>query len=673
MRVNPFFELYVGDRLSSSEFVNIFSPFLVRHAEPLFLPGNIVVKGVQGSGKSMLLSLLRPEVRMEYARAGANFPVRPALSNFVGAGINLAHSNGIDFGYRSISADPNETALFFADFVNSVILLDLFKSLRTLCDPIGAEAKQQLRIDLNEDRQRAFVNSLATADVFQGSLRGCRSLPDVESRLKNRLNAYRRFLHLNDKALDGEIRETKTDIGTPLSVAVNILKETGVVGTDVSIFIHIDQYEELANISPREVHSPDYRKVINRALARREASISYRIGTRGHAWRDHSLIFGSEAKLEEERDYKFVDLDLMLRRHENRKTWIFPGFVEDVFARRLRHVGLAPEETSGRQLLENVLGRGISAPDKALKYGGRNRSRCVKIDQGWPEGFKAGLLGLAEIDPLSARLLEAWVLQRTDRSSQGRKTKVTRPSDLSMEMLEEMRAKPWWNKERIDLALVQIASRCQQRPVWSGHSEIIDLSGGNILTFLSICQFIWDTQNQIGRQRARSELSEIETEIQAVGVFKASDYWLKKIGGETGRSGDRSRLTKQIGNAVARELYADRQMSYPGHNGFSLVDEELERHPHVKKLLDEMSDYGTIVAWPHTTKEKDRKSRHKFYLNPILCPQFKIHYKRLKEPLYIHPSQVEDWMRDAGLALPQSYRPRTNRDNPQSLPLFERE
>ncbi len=65
-----------------------------------------------------------------------------------------------------------------------------------------------------------------------------------------------------------------------------------------------------------------------------------------------------------------------------------------------------------------------------------------------------------------------------------------------------------------------------------------------------------------------------------------------------------------------------------------------------------MSDYGTIVVSPHTTKEKDRRSRQKFYLNPVLCPQFKMHYKRLKEPAYLHPNKVEDWMREAGLDYP---------------------
>ena len=38
--------------------------------------------------------------------------------------------------------------------------------------------------------------------------------------------------------------------------------------------------------------------------------------------------------------------------------------------------------------------------------------------------------------------------------------------------------------------------------------EVTGLSGGNILTFLSLCQFIWDTQNQVkeeGEALNRSE------------------------------------------------------------------------------------------------------------------------------------------------------------------------
>ena len=667
MRINPFFELYVGERLSSSEFVDIFSPFLVEHAKALFLPGNVVVKGVQGSGKSMLLSLLKSDVRMEYARAKTSFPVHGEISKFIGAGINLAHSNAIDFGYRVISSDDKETALFFADFVNYTVLLDLFRSIHTLSESSGAEIGD-LHIDLSTERERTFVTALTAADIFQGTLEGCTSIDAVEDKVRERLNAYRRFLHMNDKQLDGQIRESKTDIGTPISAVVGLLKESGIIGQDVPIFIHIDQYEELANISSPK-HSPDYRRIINRALARRDPALSYRIGTRGHAWRNHGFIFGVEAKLEEERDYKFVDLDVVLRRNENRKTWVFPRFVEDVFARRLRHVGLASKKETGKELLERVFGSGMAAEDKAKKYGGSNPGKSVKVDPDWPENFKNEIIALAEENPLSARLLEAWVLQQLDRSTNGRKRIL--PRDLSITMLSAMQGKVWWKKERIELALVQIAGRCQQRPLWSGFSEIIGLSGGSILTFLSLCQSIWDTQNQVGeRGDMLTDLSGIDHEVQAVGIFKTSNYWLEKIRQETGRSSERFRLAKQIGNVLGRGLYADRRMSYPGHNGFSLADNDLDRFPHVKRILEEMSDYGTVIASSHTTKKKDRQRRQKFYLNPVLCPQFKMHYQRVKEPKYIHPTQVEKWMHDAGLPLPDSYRPQIVSMEESNLPLF---
>ena len=241
-----------------------------------------------------------------------------------------------------------------------------------------------------------------------------------------------------------------------------------------------------------------------------------------------------------------------------------------------------------------------------------------------------------------------------------------------MDMLAEMDKKPWWKKERIELALIQIAGRCQQRPLWSGAADVIDLSGGNILTFLSICQFIWDTQNQLEQVKGHpTEIKQIEDDIQAIGIFKASNYWLRKITQETGRSGDRYRLAKQIGNELSKGLYSDRKLSYPGHNGFSLADDELHDHEQVRQLLEEMSDYGTLLFISHTTKEKDRRSRSKIYLNPVLCPQFKIHYKRLKEPLYCRPTDVEEWMRQVGMEVKSSYPALRSGDETQDdLPLF---
>jgi hypothetical protein len=330
---------------------------------------------------------------------------------------------------------------------------------------------------------------------------------------------------------------------------------------------------------------------------------------------------------------------------------------------------MAGKEADGAKLLEDMLGSGMAPADKARRYGGRSPKRSVKIDEAWPTPFKDDLLALAEHDPLSARLLESWTLQTIKRGST--RTRHAKTTTLTIGLLVEMRNKEWWVKERHELALTQIAARCQERPIWCGSSEVVDLSGGGILTFLSLCQFIWDAHNQLGVGRISEDaLPLIDDVTQAIGVFKASDYWLKKITAETGHSGDRFRLVRQAGTVLARNLYADRQMSYPGHNAFSLADEDLERYAHVKSLLDEMTDYGTMTARAHTTKEKDRRSRTKFSLSPILCPQFKMHYKIIKEPLYLTPQVIEDWMHEAQLSLPETYRRRTERKDEQTLSLF---
>ncbi|RZJ78267.1 MAG: hypothetical protein EOO47_14345 [Flavobacterium sp.] len=60
IRINPFHELYVGESVGPDKFVGLFSNVIVEHALSLFQPGHVVLKGLPGSGKSMLLNLLKP-------------------------------------------------------------------------------------------------------------------------------------------------------------------------------------------------------------------------------------------------------------------------------------------------------------------------------------------------------------------------------------------------------------------------------------------------------------------------------------------------------------------------------------------------------------------------------------------------------------------------------------
>ena len=199
------------------------------------------------------------------------------------------------------------------------------------------------------------------------TFRIARTLEQIVSRMRERISAYRRYLHMNDRDFNPEVRATKTAMGAPISRLVGLMKRHEIIQRNVNVFVHIDQYEELANLSSGESNT-DYRSVINRALATRDPLVSYRIGSRGYSWSGHGYVLGSSAKLEEERDYKFVNLDEKLRRNENVKTWIFPSFAADVFARRLNHAGFDITSKVGETLLQKLFGKGVNPNEKARLY-----------------------------------------------------------------------------------------------------------------------------------------------------------------------------------------------------------------------------------------------------------------------------------------------------------------
>jgi hypothetical protein len=156
--------------------------------------------------------------------------------------------------------------------------------------------------------------------------------------------------------------------------------------------------------------------------------------------------------------------------------------------------------------------------------------------------------------------------------------------------------------------------------------------------------------------------------VQAAGIQAASAYWYEKIP-ERPKGNDRQRFIDILGRLFQTRLYGDKAMSNPGHNGFSLPKEELEERtpgtwtPAIR-FLNEAVLHSDLYEIPHTTKEKSRKQRIKYYLHPILSPYFKIPESHVKEPIYIHIGEIMNWMTEAGVLL-------ASRGGEQQLPLFD--
>jgi hypothetical protein len=639
--INPFDDLYLTETASAREFTALFSDFMVEHMLTLFKPVNVVLKGTQGSGKTMLLSLLKPEIRLDFFDGERPFPVPKKLARFIGCGINFTRSAALDIGQRPLSQDlQHDLALFplyFADFVNYWIVRDLLGSLKLM---FGHEPAFGGIVN-DSSAADAFARDLARQDCWFGYLNGVTTFDALFEKIDYRISRYRAFHQYNVELLDAEIQRTKTSIGEPAARAGECLRNTGVIADDVPIYVRIDQVEILARSDQlRDTLGAEYRKVINRALSTRDPRIFYRIGVRRHAWEDELAVIGS-VPLEQSRNYRLLDIDDVLRRREN-FPWIFPDFARDVFTRRLVHAGL---KTQGSRTMRQYLGTPPEPQDAARAYAGRSTAeRVLRIDAAWPEVWRKLLVDLFELDPLSAKLAEAWL-----RQTGGRKVKnrfLTSPPAKPF---------PWdamiWRKERVKQALMQIAARCGQRLLWSGDESVTALSGDNILVCISICQHIWEAFFRGQRRKPESQRKDplrdgIDAASQAIGIQLTSAYWYDKITEWPGGH-ERQKFVDTLGRLFQDRLSDDRAMSYPGHNGFSLSKEEFERDVSLKRFLDDAVNFGDLFEAPHTTKEKDRRQRIKWYLHPILSPHFRIPETHVKEPLYVTASEVRKWLREA--------------------------
>lgn len=587
----------------------------------------------------MLLALLKPETRIAYFRADQDFPVEEEFRKFISAGINLTRVGAQDFGHRlavgEIAGEKTiDLALFFADFFNYYVVYDLLKTLETFLANDLAPLQKEKGLRVTEATLEKAASEIRNASCWFGYLAKTNDYRSLVQALEDRMTAYRSYFNFNTDELPEEIRSSKTAVGEPVAQVAAILRSTGVLSAATSVFIRIDQVEELYHLESRYGLGSSYRQMINKALAMRDHRVSYRLGMRRYALEHEMAVFGTGSKLEEERDFSIVDLDFALKKREYEKHWRFQAFAIDVFERRLKSAGyVIPKRKTTTSIVREVFGAPIDRRELAKLYAGKSPERVLDFDAEWPEEWNNYLSELARNDVLSAKFGEAWARQRG-------KEEVTRQIPVGLPPWEAA-DKRWWRKERNEHALMLIASKAGQRFVWSGDMDLIELSGNNILVFITICRHIWQAWLRSDtKSTGTKQLPSIDWIQQASGVYDASRSWFEKVLPQGFNGNSRQKIVRELGNWFGRKMVADKAMSNPGHNGFSLADDELANDKELGSWLRLATGFGDLVSMPHTTKLQNRKIRQKWYLAPVLSAYFRIPHVHTKEPIYTSLEEI---------------------------------
>ena len=637
---NPFHDLWVTEILDPLAYVRMFSPLLVSDAEELFATGNVVLKGRQGSGKSMLLNLLETSMRIAYARSPISYPVPPKQRRFISAGVQLTRQNS-----SLVAARAHETALeqrgqivaaCFADYLNCLLCVDLLKNIQLLGNTQRTESGilDEVPVDLASETQKLLFSKLFSGESWRGFVRNdCSSIEQAILGIEERLRAHRNYFNYNIDKLPDDIENSRSPVGEPVAELASALRESAVIPSDTLVFLRIDQHEELFELERHSSLANVFRRVINLALARRDPRVSYRIGTRHYAWDADVSAWGSGAPLEEMRDYTVIDLDEILRRREHAKGWKFPAFAKDVLDKRLEVAGFRHKEASSA--MELLFGRSLEPAERARRYVGE--AKCsIRVDPSWAKEWTEYIYALWNSgEPLEARFSDAWLRQDIQR-----KRKVA--EDGALAQGTPWRRTPWWAKERNEIALLQLAGERQQALIWCGERQIIELAGHNILAFMTICKSIWATWQRRNPEDAerRVSLPDFSIDDQVIGITEASQIWFKKI--QVGLEADqRARLVSALGGWFRRRMLDDRALSNPGHSGFSLLASEMNSQIPLVDLIKTCRDHGDLMESKHTTKNKDQSLRLKWYLHPLLCPLFRIPHIRTKEPIYTTLAEVQ--------------------------------
>lgn len=683
--INPFQQLYIFDDAHTDKtFVALFSDKVLQSAiSPIFQGGNVVLLGSQGCGKTMILNLLRPEIRIAYFDEGQEFPVDKSMSDFISAGVNLTHSQISHVAQMSGSYDIRELSLLFADYFNFCVIEDLINTVSIMGqrqDVFGPIVKS---VKLDD-----FASAIAKQECWFGFMDQVDSFCELQERVKHRIKIYRSWVNgnLENNSLPLEFCKSKTIIGEPLVCFSKCLRECNVISSEIPVLIRIDQIEEMHRAQTEKQKSifMEFRKMLNRLLADREALIHYRMGSRPYGWNnpEYMNIYGSEAKLELRRDYLLIEMDKELFMREEINNTIFREFARDAFCKRIRHY--CGEQNIPDDFLGRVLGKSpdpegrISSLKLTSDKAKAMRALAINPDSGeWSQewlDFLSELYKGDHGDMLNAVLASAWGQQTGGKKGAGaKKHREDSPPKKDAPWIE----KEWWRKERKKHAVLQLMTRCQQRYEWWGESDVISLSDGSILTFIHLCHKIWDAflkkQSRVEKQQQIDlfQGGHIPETTQKAAIQSASNDWYKKIPEETGGN-SRQRFVESLGSFLNKNMLDDRAMSYPGGNGFSIplsaYNENNARAKFVRDFLNEAVAYGVLSQREHSSKSKRTGRRVKFYLNAVLSPRYQLPESKTKEPLYWNLEQVIDLLEKAK-AFSKSVS-KVSLKKPEELPLF---
>jgi hypothetical protein len=343
---NPFSSFYLAEqfvretketiskRLFSTEIFNI-SEVGALITESM----NHFVIGVPGSGKTMALAFLRSECLSIFNRSEAYkndlssvwSKIPPGLWGiYHGLLLNEEFLSPKDF--QGFGLDEETWGHLFADFLNSIFLKILLKDLCTAIDQPEGDISTWLGLSGKKEQINIAIKSFSEN---LGLPKKCFTASGLRDWVQKRLQKFQKLTHerIKPKINKNEIPSPLfKEVGALPIQLVHSLKMKHVLRPEQKVFFILDEYDQCYSAKKlsfgRKIN--DFVKSAARGPVK---EVYLKIGTRPYGFYE-KRVYGGDAKIEEGRDYKEINLPEIFRKRDK----VFSNLITDIANRRLQNI-----------------------------------------------------------------------------------------------------------------------------------------------------------------------------------------------------------------------------------------------------------------------------------------------------------------------------------------------
>lgn len=595
---NPFIDCTARDMKYAEVYKYWCSPFELYNLNEneLFTSKTpIVIEGIRGSGKTMLLKYLSYNVQVTVL---GSVNVDDRIRFFQDRSFGIYFRNKID--------DCN----MFSDFnIPEEIKNRMFKTVfvlsiaREILDNISDFYNHKVPNDLTKVVVRVLgVESESFDDAIE-------CLQSYIAQISNAINDnYKNSKWFEDIiplfSKGNLIRELITEISENIKEWNNI-----------QFVVLLDEYENLGMFKP----------IVNTFIKQIDDScnLSYRIGTRPAGIEiDNSTYVGKE-RIQVDRDY-------LLRRLVYRKQSEYVKFALSVSERRLNQC----DEYKNRGLtdIKKILGVKEDFDKEANEVAKGLKQFDLLKEYFLPKEMKKVIKEIS----CDNKLIEMYNILLVTRNTDYKKV-----GEISRRFIESKTSQKD-NKEDKELYKYYLDYNCKYRLTllfilltiyktkkkYYSFNTFIYLSSGSINDFISLCRNTFRYINPILLDDLCNGKT-IDPILQNYGAIETADAQMVKLGQSNEDPEEMYNFVDNLGT-VFQEYHRDYKARYPETNQFAFTDENsIRKDEKLKKYLMELINYGAIIRKENRQRPSltEKRRGEVYQLNRIFAPRYQYSYR----------------------------------------------